>query len=101
MYYVLDTGQHDVLIDDKPTIAYFQQRIGQVQIVRNDTLERLFYWIPDGASRPEQQKHIKRQVRKVMDACPYKEPKAKLEEFQLGVQDMVSVHHAQFYLQTV
>lgn len=98
---MLDTGQSDVLLEDNTTIAFFQQRIGQVQIVRNDAVERLFYWIPDEASRPEQQRHIKRQVRKVMDACPHKDPKAKLEEFQLGVQEMVRAHRTQFNLDIV
>jgi hypothetical protein len=88
-YYLQETRQDTDLVFDQGTIAYFQQRIGQVQIVRNDALERVFYWIPDQYSRPDKQREIDRKVRKVMDACPRKDPTEKLEEFQMGVMDIV------------
>ena len=55
---------------DVETMAFFTDRVGQVEVVRNHELERLFFLLPANHRSKKDAKMIQNSITKVIVRCP-------------------------------
>ena len=78
------------VISDVKTLEYFHARLGEVEIIREGALERLFFWMPDMYMDKVARKEIERQVLQVMDTASRENDDDKLRDFVNGCMDIVN-----------
>ena len=80
---------------DVETMAFFTDRVGQVEVVRNHELERLFFLLPANHRSKKDAKMIQNSITKVIDRCPREDPGEKLRAFTAGAYEIAAMVESQ------
>lgn len=80
----------DPVMDDTPLVEYFQERLGEVEVVRDHRLERLFFWMPDNYLNTDQRNRAERKLVQFMNAVDRADDETKLRQFIDGAVEVVS-----------
>ena len=79
------------LIPDVKTLEYFHGRLGEVEIVREGQLERLFFWMPDLYMDKDKRKEVETTVLQTMDTASRENDDDKLRDFVDGCLNAVNL----------
>ena len=75
---------------DVETQNFYQDRVGQVEVVRNGGLERLFFMLPYNSRNKKDANQIENNITSVMDSCPREDAGEKLSGFVEGAYEIAA-----------
>lgn len=80
-----------VVFRDTETVNFYSNKIGQVEIIRENKLERLFFLLPSNYQRRKDAKMIRKTLTTVVDRCPREDPGEKLRAFVAGSIELAAM----------
>jgi hypothetical protein len=77
------------VFSDVETQNFYSDRVGQVEVVRDGGLERLFFMLPYNVRKRKDARMIDSNIKSVMDSCPREDAGEKITDFLEGAYEIV------------